>query len=563
MTSDFKQLIEDDWQAMLRFQPLRATSLGDARYNHLLPTISEEAFANRLSELRAFETRWQQIDRNALSDDDQLNYDLFGERLKNQIGSLEHHEYRLPMNKTNGFHSYFPYLFASRLPHKTIADYENILARLRALPDYIAGQISVMQVGLDTGYIPPTVTLDGVTDQIHTQFVEDVDDSLFFAPFKRFGATIPTQEQVRLQDEGRTIIRDAVLPAWQQLLDFFEDTYYPASRDSIAAADLPEGDAYYRYTIRRETTLDLSPEEIHKIGLEEVAQIRAEMQAVVTESGFDGDIAAFTEFLRTDPQFYPDTADQLLKEAAYIVKRMEGKLPQLFKTLPRMPYGVVPMPAAIAPGNTTARYSPPSGDGTRAGEYWVNTTDLKSRPLYEMEALSLHEAVPGHHLQIALQMELDNLPLFRRYTFFNAYIEGWALYSERLGLDVGFYDTPYSNFGRLSFAMWRACRLVVDTGIHALGWTRQQAIDYMVHNTSLSLLNITNEVDRYIGWAGQSLSYKIGEIKMRELRQTAEDALGANFDIREFHDVILLSGALPLNILEQRVMSWIEAQKAS
>ncbi len=561
MTMPLDQLMDDEWQAQLKADPFLATSLGERDFNHLLPEMSESAFAERLTELREFKARWQKIKADDLSEEDRLNYDLFGIMLDNKIGEIEFYEYRMPIDKTNGFHAYAPYYFATQLPAKTVDDYENLIARLEALPQYVAGAIEVMRAGLDYGQIPSNVTQDGVVEQMQAQILDDPTASLFFQPFTKIPKTIGEQDQSRLAKAGEAAVRQAVIPAYKALSAFYQQEYAPKVKSEIGAANLPDGLTYYQFCLKRETTLDLTAEEIHQIGLEEVARIRAEMDEAIVVSGFDGGRQAFVEYLRSDPKFYPETAEQFLKEAAYIVKKMEGQLPALFKTLPRMTYGVVPMPEEVAPGNTTARYSPPSMDGTRAGEYWVNTYDLKSRPLYELEALSLHEAVPGHHLQIALQFELGDLPNFRRYGFFNAYIEGWALYSERLGLETGFYQDPYSNFGRLSFEMWRACRLVVDPGMHALGWTRQQAIDFMADNTALTMLNIQSEVDRYISWPGQAVSYKIGEIKIRELRAKAEQALGSQFDVREFHDRILLSGPIPLSVLEQRITDWIAEQQ--
>jgi uncharacterized protein (DUF885 family) len=356
-------------------------------------------------------------------------------------------------------------------------------------------------------------------------------------------------------------IRGSVIPAYQALLQFLETEYVPGSREGIAAADLPDGPAFYQDRIRYFTTLDLSPETVHATGQSEVRRIRAEMEAVIRKTDFKGTFREFIEFLRRDPRFYVSTPEALLEKTALVLKRMDGELPKLFKTLPRLPYGIREIPAFSAPGNTAAYYQPGSGDGTVAGNYYVNTFDLASRPLYEIEALSLHEAVPGHHLQIALQQELGDLPNFRRFAGFTSFVEGWALYSERLGLEVGFYQDPYSDFGHLSYEMWRACRLVVDTGMHALGWRRQQAIDFMAENTSSTLLNITNEVDRYIAWPGQALAYKLGELKIRELRALAEKELGAKFNLREFHDALLLAGALPLDVLEVRVREWVAGQK--
>jgi uncharacterized protein (DUF885 family) len=364
----------------------------------------------------------------------------------------------------------------------------------------------------------------------------------------------------RLRKELQAVIRVSVVPAYDMLRKFLLEEYLPSARESISAAELPDGRAFYQHRIRYFTTLDLTPDAVHQTGLDEVRRIRAEMEAIIRTTGFTGSFRAFIDFLRTDPRFYAPSPDQLLKETAYVLKRIDGELPRLFSTLPRLPYGIRAIPEFSAPGNTTAYYQPGAGDGTRAGTYYVNTYDLKSRPLYEIEALSLHEAVPGHHLQIAIQQELGELPNFRRFSGFTAFVEGWALYAERLGLEVGFYTDPYSDFGRLSYEMWRACRLVVDTGMHALGWTRQEAIDFMAENTSSTLLNITNEVDRYIGWPGQALAYKIGELKIRELRAHAEEMLGSRFDRREFHDLLLGSGAVSLDVLEILVHTWITKQ---
>jgi uncharacterized protein (DUF885 family) len=335
-----------------------------------------------------------------------------------------------------------------------------------------------------------------------------------------------------------------------------EHEYLPAARESIATADLPDGEAFYAHRIYYYTSLRLSAAQVHQTGLDEVRRIRAEMEAVVRKTGFSGNMEQFLEFLRTDPRFYVTTPEALLEKTSYVLKRMDGELPRLFKTLPRMPYGIRAVPDYAAPGETAAYYNPGLGDGTRAGVYYVNTYDLASRPVYEIEALSLHEAVPGHHLQTALQAELADLPMFRRYCGYESFVEGWALYSERLGLEVGFYTDPYADFGRLSYEMWRACRLVVDTGMHVLGWTRQQGIDHLAENTSSTMLNIINEIDRYIAWPGQALAYKIGELKIRQLRQRAQAKLGNKFNLREFHDVILLSGAVPLEVLDEKVERW-------
>jgi len=559
-TSELNQLIADQWEAWMRWDPLFATSCGDNRFNDRLPEADEEHYVSWREQLGVFRQWLQKMDREALPPADQLNYDIFVRMLDFEIAGLDYHGYRLPISKAGGFHIYFPDLYLLS-PFGTVRDYENFLARLEEFHRYFNESIDLMRLGLRTGFAPPRVTLEGVDKSLHAHIVEDPASSVFFKPFEQFPASISDTDRGRLRAAAGAVIRGSVVPAYRALLQFFEMEYLPGSRPGIAAAELPDGLAFYRDRIRYFTTLDLSPEEVHATGQSEVQRIRLEMESVIHKTGFEGDFRAFIEFLRTDPRFYVTTPGALLEKTALVLKRMDGELPKLFKTLPRLPYGIREIPAFSAPGNTAAYYQPGTGDGTVAGNYYVNTYDLASRPLYEIEALSLHEAVPGHHLQLALQQELGDLPNFRRFAGFTSFVEGWALYSERLGMEVGFYQDPYSDFGRLSYEMWRACRLVVDTGMHALGWTRQQAIDFMAENTSSTLLNITNEVDRYIAWPGQALAYKLGELKIRELRALAEKELGAKFNLREFHDVVLLAGALPLDVLERRVREWVRGKK--
>ena len=362
---------------------------------------------------------------------------------------------------------------------------------------------------------------------------------------------------------GLAAIRDTVIPAYRSFLDFMVEEYIPACRSTLGASELPNGRDYYAYLVRHHTTLDITPAEVHEIGLAEVARIRGEMTAIIDELGFEGDFAEFLEFLRTDSQFFVETPEELLKEASYIAKKMDGQLPRFFKTLPRLPYGVEPVPAHIAPKYTAGRYVGAPLGSTKPGYYWVNTYALESRPLWALPALTLHEAVPGHHLQNALRQELEDLPNFRRFSGVNAYGEGWGLYSEWLGIEAGIYEDLYQHFGRLTYEMWRACRLVVDTGLHAMGWSRQQAMDFMAANTALSLHEITTETDRYISWPGQALAYKMGQIKIMELRRRAEEQLGETFDVREFHDVILLNGPVPLTVLEDQIDDYIERTKGA
>jgi uncharacterized protein (DUF885 family) len=556
-TTALHQLINDQWNAWMKFDPLFATYVGDHRYNDRLPMATEDAYQAWQNQLVDFSSHLQSISTHDLSPSDQLNYELFRHLLDDEIAELSFHAYRLPISRCAGFHILLPDMF-QLMPFEQVQDYENYISRLAAFSRYSSQNIDLMREGLQTGFLPPHCTLTDIDKQLKAQIVSDPQASAFYQPFMHFPASVDESEQKKLSAAGEKVLMSSVVPAYQNLLQFVENEYIPASRQSIACAYLPDGEAFYAHRIYYYTSLHLTAKEVHQIGLDEVKRIRAEMAEVIKGTGWHGDMPEFLEFLRTDPQFYVNTPQALLEKTALVLKRMEGELPRLFKTLPRLPYGIREVPAYAAEGETAAYYNPGSGDGSRPGMYYVNTYDLPSRPLYEIEALSLHEAVPGHHLQIALQAELSDLPMFRRYCGYQSFVEGWALYAERLGLEVGFYTDPYSNFGRLSYEMWRACRLVVDSGMHALGWTRQQAIDHLAENTSSTLLNIINEVDRYIAWPGQALAYKLGELKIRELRRQAEASLGSKFNLREFHDVVLLSGAVPMDVLERMVDQWIK-----
>jgi uncharacterized protein (DUF885 family) len=426
------------------------------------------------------------------------------------------------------------------------------------------GHIALMREGLRRGMTQPRVVLGGVEGTVRAHVVEAAEKSVFWKPFASFPGAVPAADQARLREAGRAAIMERVAPAYARFLDFMTREYLPGARTTLGASELPRGREYYEHLVRHFTTLDdMTAERVHRVGLQEVQRIQGEMDSVMRQAGFQGDFAAFLQFLRSDPRFYVKTAEALLKEASFIAKRMDARLPSLFRTLPRLSYGVAPVPDHIAPRYTAGRYvSPPLGS-PQPGYYWVNTYALETRPLYNLEALTLHEAVPGHHLQNALARELTGLPPFRRFSYLSAFGEGWGLYSERLGLEAGFYTDPYSNFGRLTYEMWRACRLVVDTGLHAKGWTRQQAIDYLASRTALPLHEVETETDRYISWPGQALSYKIGELKIRELRKRAEDRLGPRFDVRDFHDAVLLNGAVPLGVLDQAVERYIAAAAGS
>jgi uncharacterized protein (DUF885 family) len=485
---------------------------------------------------------------------------MFERMLRDELAEHRFRTWRAPLTSDSGFHTRLVRL-PDEMPLATVRDYENYIARLRALPAYFDQHVAFLREGLRTGFTLPRVVLDGYEGTMAAHVVTAPEESVFWAPFRTFPPGVPAAEHERLRSAGRAAIAGAVVPAFRRLREFFTGTYVPGARTTIGASELPDGRAYYEWCVRHYTTLDVPPEDVHATGLREVARIRAEMEAIVRETGFSGTFPEFLAFLRTDPRFYAKTPEELLEKASRIAKRMDGKLPSLFRRLPRQPYGVEPVPAELAPKYTGGRYVGAPLDGTKAGTYWVNTHALDSRPLYTLEALTLHEAVPGHHLQIALAKELEGLPPFRRYGYVNAFGEGWGLYSERLGLEAGFYTDPYSRFGRLTYEMWRAGRLVVDTGVHAKGWTRSQAIEFLASNTALSLHEVTTEVDRYISWPGQALAYKMGELKIRELRSRAEKALGERFDVRAFHEAVLAQGAVTLDVLEDQIEAFIAASR--
>jgi uncharacterized protein (DUF885 family) len=556
-SADLQAIFRDEWEAHLQDDPFFATVTGDKRYNDRLPEASEAQAERQAQRLRGFLSRVARIDRQQLSAKERLNLDVFRRLKQDALAEIEFHVYRMPISRMGGFHTFFADL-ATIVRFQSARDYEDYLARLAGFPAFCEGEIGLMRQGLRSGMTQPRPSLEGTQSSIAAFITDEPAQSVLYQPFTTVAETIPAGERDRLQSEARQVIEGAIVPAYRALLRFMEETYLPGARTTIAAADLPDGKRFYEHRVTMNTSLPVTPAEVHQTGLTEVKRIRQEMDAVRRKVGFAGDHAAFGEYLRREPRFYVETPAQLMKEVAFILKRMDGELPRLFRTLPRLPYGIKPVPDYVAPQTTTAYYWEGAGDGSRAGFYYVNTYDLRSRPLYELEALSLHEAVPGHHLQIALQQELTDLPEFRRFEGFTAFVEGWGLYAERLGLEVGFYTDPYSDFGRLTYEMWRACRLVVDTGMHALGWSREQAIAFMLENTALTELNVRNEIDRYITEPGQALAYKVGELKIRELRRRAEERLGGGFDLRAFHDAVLLDGAIPLDALEAKIEAWIE-----
>ncbi len=555
-SEQLSQLSDEVWQQWIEESPLFATQVGESGYDHLLPRTRLVDIMASYERSAGYLARLEEIDRSTLPRPEQIDYDLLRRSLELSLSRVDVGHHLMPFTTYAGFYLSFPGL-PDDVPLETCEDYENYIARLAAFATYVDDHLELLRAGIERGLVLPRKVLDGWEGSVEPHIVDDPTESLLWAPLEELPASITPAEAETLRAAARTAITDSVSAGYRTFFEFMRDEYLPATRDSVGASELPGGDALYARAIRQYTTTTLSADEIHQIGLAEVQRIRGEMLEVIASTGFEGDFTEFVEFLRTDPQFYAETPEELMEKVSRVLKRMDGKLPELFRVLPRMPYGIQEIPDYLAPKTTTAYYGRPAGDGTRAGTYWVNTYDLPSRPLYEIEALSLHEAVPGHHLQIALAQELEGLSKLRRFAGVGAFVEGWALYSERLGLEVGFYQDPYSNFGRLSYEMWRALRLVVDTGLHAKGWSRQQAIDTMAANSALTLHNITAEVDRYISWPGQALGYKIGELKIRELRSDAEARLGEAFDLREFHEVVLRDGPVPLSILEDSVELWL------
>ena len=553
-------LFDREWEIRLEENPLFATSVGRHEWNDRLPSMRPEDLERRRDTWQGILDELAAIAREGLDATSRINAEIFGRQLEDRVLDHRFGGYLMPINADSGFHTNLARL-PKEVPLATTGDYDNYIARLAVMPRYFGEQIALMRQGLETGMTVPYVTLEGYETTIAAHVVDEIEESVFWAPFRELPSSVPASEHERLRQKGVEAVRDGAIAAYRAFLRFMLDEYLPATRRTLGASELPQGRDYYRYLIRHFTTLDLSPEEIHQIGRAEVERIRAEMEAVIARVGFAGDFQEFLEFLRTDPRFYAETPEALLKEAAWIAKRMDARLPALFKTLPRLPYGVEPVPDHLAPKYTTGRYVGAPLGSTQPGFYWVNTYDLKSRPLYNLEALTLHEAVPGHHLQIALNRELAELPNFRRFSYISAFGEGWGLYSEFLGLEAGFYTDPYSNFGRLTYEMWRACRLVVDTGLHAMGWTREQAMDLLATNTALPLHEVKTETDRYISWPGQALSYKLGDLKIKELRRRAEQALGERFDVREFHDAVLANGSVPLPILEGSIERFIAERR--
>ena len=564
----FHKQLDADWNYWVSQYPEFATQLGRTEYDARWTDYSTAAIDARAAYLRTSLKNLAAIGRNSLDAADQVSYDLYRELLESAVQGLDLHydalpirsvvptHLLMPVNQLGGIQQDVPRIVAI-MRHETVKDYEAIIARLETVPPLVDQTIALMERGLAAGITQPRTVMRGVPDQVQGQIVSDPDASPLLDAFDAFPASLAPADRERLTARARTAYSKQVAPAFTRLKEFLEKTYLPKSREAIAITAIPKGDALYRYNVAWHTTTALTPKEIHQIGLDEVKRIRAEMDKVIASSGFKGTFAEFTRFLRTDPRFYFTSTDALVTQYRDIAKRADPELARLFGMLPRLPYGVREVPDAIAPAQTTAYYEPGSPAAGRAGNMYVNTYKLDSRPKWEMEALTLHEAVPGHHLQIALAQELDDMPEFRKQGSYTAYVEGWALYSELLGEDMGFYTDPYSKFGQLTYQMWRAVRLVVDTGMHAFGWSRDRSIEFFRENSAKTEQDIVVEIDRYIAWPGQALGYKIGELRIRQLRAKAEKALGSRFDVRAFHDTIHAEGAVPLGLLEARIDAWI------
>ena len=551
------RLFKEEWDYQMEQEPTWASMLGDRRWNDQWPDASPDAFNRRHLHDHEVLRRIDGFDRAQLTPPDILNLDLFRDEYARRIEGHPFNWHLIAVNQRGGVQTEDE--LAENLRFDTLQDYEDWLGRLRNLPAYVDQNIELLREGIRQGMVLPKVVMQRVPEQIDKQIVHNADESGYFRPFKQFPESIPASESTHFIERARSAIASGVVPAYQRFGEFFTREYLPACYDEVGAWRMSDGERMYAYLCRKFTTTELTPQEIHDTGLREVANIREEMEKIKTETGFRGSLKEFFQFLRTDPQFYCASPQELLDTYRAVSKRIDPALVKLFRKLPRTPYGVTPIPEAVAPDTTTAYYMPPADDGSRAGLYYVNLYKPETRPKWEMMALSLHEAVPGHHLQIALAQEQGELPDFRRHAHYTGYLEGWALYAESLGEEMGLYDDPYSKFGRLTYDMWRAVRLVVDTGIHAFRWDRQKAIDYFLDNAAKNELDVVNEIDRYIAWPGQAVAYKIGELKMWELRRAAEQALGARFDLRDFHAVVLDSGAIPLSLLDGNVRSWIRS----
>ena len=552
----FKEFLDKNWQDSLEKSPLFASLLGDKRYDEKVSSNSiEDFFIEKEYESYVLDVL-SQIDPNNLSEEDQLNYRLLKSDYEISLEGREYPGYYMRLNQRGGVQDY--YLYGNRLNFTDLQSYKNWFERVKGYTQNVRNSLEINKEGLELGYTQPKLVTRGVSAQIGAMLEKDLEDHPYFKIFKNVGDVASSEDALALQNEVKEYIQNVLNPTYQELYDFLVNEYLPESRDTIGISDVPNGKEWYEYLARYHTTTNLTPDEIHEIGLREVAKIRAEMEGIIEQVGWEGDFSSFLQYLRTDPRFYYETGEELLQAYRAMSKEIDAYMPTLFNKLPRAPYGVIPIPMESAPFTTTAYYNAPSKG--RPGYYYANLYMPEVRPKYEIPVLSVHEAVPGHHHQISLAQEMENVPNFRKYLSITAFVEGWGLYSEQLGESMGIYDDPYDKFGQLTYDMWRAVRLVVDTGMHYKNWSREDAVNLFLENTAKTEQDINNEVDRYIAWPGQALAYKIGQLKIMELRDKSKEALGDDFDIKDFHDHILSFGSIPLNILEEKVDEFIEAK---
>jgi prolyl oligopeptidase len=554
-SAGLRALFDAEWDYTMREWPTRASTLGDHRFDDRWPDVSPAAFERRAAHTRELLARLRTLDTRALPPEDRLSYAIFVRQTELDDEGAPFRLWHLAINQREGIQTADD--LADALPFAAVRDYEAWIARLRALPSYVDQTVATLREGVRERIVQPRIIMERIPAQIDKQVVADPEKSPFFAPLRSFPADVPTADRERLVREARAAIAEQVVPAYRRFRDFFVSEYLPACFSEVGAWQLPRGDEAYAYLVRLHSTTRMTPLEVHDVGLHEVARIRGEMLALMSQIGFKGTLPDFFAWLRSDSRFFYTDSASLFEAYAATAKRIDPRLVLLFKTLPRTPYGVEAIPANVAPDTTTAYYREPAADGSRAGTFFVNLYKPEARPKWEMMALTLHEAVPGHHLQIALASEQERLPNFRRHDDWTAFTEGWALYAESLGDEMGLYDDPYAKFGELTYEMWRAIRLVVDTGIHALHWDRNRAIEMFLSNTPKTSLDVENEVDRYIGWPGQAVAYKLGELEIRRLRDEARAKLGGRFDPKAFHDVVLRDGAMPLDLLAQHIENWI------
>ena len=552
----FREFLDENWQDSMEKSPLFASLLGDKRYDDKVSSNSiEDFFSEKEYESYVLEVL-SQIDPNNLSEEDQLNYRLLKSDYEISLEGREYPGYYMRLNQRGGVQDY--YLYGNRLNFTDLQSYKNWFERVKGYTQNVRNSLEINKEGLELGYTQPKLVTRGVSAQIGAMLQRDLEDHPYFKIFKNVGDVASPEDALALQNEVKEYIQNVLNPTYQELYDFLINEYLPESRDTIGISDVPNGKEWYEYLARYHTTTNLTPDEIHEIGLREVAKIRAEMEGIIEQVGWEGDFNSFLQYLRTDSRFYYETGEELLQAYRAMSKEIDAYMPTLFNKLPRAPYGVIPIPMESAPFTTTAYYNAPS-EG-RPGYYYANLYMPEVRPKYEIPVLSVHEAVPGHHHQISLAQEMENVPNFRKYLSITAFVEGWGLYSEQLGESMGIYDDPYDKFGQLTYDMWRAVRLVVDTGMHYKNWSREDAVNLFLENTAKTEQDINNEVDRYIAWPGQALAYKIGQLKIMELRDKSKEALGDDFDIKDFHDHILSFGSIPLNILEEKVDEFIEAK---